>query len=420
MPSTHLESNRPPERKKQVKSKKGRKKGAANLVVPNVHNWKTSDEEEIARRKVRAKDGAFTFVNERQSDPIFSNFRVGSEKGLTYSVEIRDLKKRTFACECVDFSINGLGTCKHVEFVLLTLQAKHRKLFEQARQAGSPLIEVELDPVQNKVRVAAGRERLPASLRNLFDESGWLVAADVESIARSLELLKNSSIPSLRISQAIEPWITELWRGEERKALRREYELRVQSGEWPAQETSVPLFPYQREGMLHLAFSERALLADEMGLGKTIQAIAACALLHRLEKAKRVLVVTPASLKTEWEEQIQKYSSLSCQLVFGPRSERRKAYCNPVFFTVVNYEQMLADSLEVNQWLRPDVVVLDEAQRIKNWSTKTSQAIKRLHSRYAFVLSGTPIENRIDVLHSMMGFINPTVLGSLFRFKRFF
>ncbi|MDB6038887.1 MAG: ATP-dependent helicase, partial [Verrucomicrobiales bacterium] len=153
---------------------------------------------------------------------------------------------------------------------------------------------------------------------------------------------------------------------------------------------------------------------------KTIQAIAACALLHRLEKAKRVLVITPASLKTEWEEQIQKFSSLSCQLVFGPRAERRKAYCNPVFFTVVNYEQMLADSLEVNQWLRPDVVVLDEAQRIKNWSTKTSQAIKRLRSRYAFVLTGTPIENRIDELHSIMGFINPTVLGSLFRFNRDF
>ena len=61
----------------------------------------------------------------------------------------------------------------------------------------------------------------------------------------------------------------------------------MQSGEWPAHETSVPLFPYQREGMLHLGFTERALLADEMGLGKTIQAIAACALLHRLGKARR-------------------------------------------------------------------------------------------------------------------------------------
>ena len=74
-----------------------------------------------------------------------------------------------------------------------------------------------------------------------------------------------------------------------------------------------------------LAFNERALLADEMGLGKTIQAIAACALLHRMGKAARVLVVTPASLKTEWEEQIQHFSGLSYRPVFGPHRERLRA-----------------------------------------------------------------------------------------------
>ena len=70
--------------------------------------------------------------------------------------------------------------------------------------------------------------------------------------------------------------------------------------------------------------------------------------------------------------------------------------------------------------LAPDIVVLDEAQRIKNWSTKTAQAVKRLRSRYAFVLTGTPIENRIDELHSLMDFLNPAVLGPLFRFNGVF
>src|SRR5450759_2890247 len=135
--------------------------------------------------------------------------------------------------------------------------------------------------------------------------------------------------------------------------------------------------------MLHLAFTERALLADEMGLGKTIQAIAACALLHRLGTVQRVLVVTPASLKTEWEDQIQRFSDLPYHLVFGARPVRLRAYGAAPFFTMVNYEQMLGDSLDVNHLLRPDVVILDEAQRIKNWNTKTAQAVKRLRSRYA-------------------------------------
>ncbi len=113
----------------------------------------------------------------------------------------------------------------------------------------------------------------------------------------------------------------------ERKELRREYELKVQSGEWPAHETSVPLFPYQREGMLHLAFTERALLADEMGLGKTIQAIAACALLRRLgpgtaRAGRHARVAQGASGRSK------SGSSPICRtrLVFGGLPARREAY----------------------------------------------------------------------------------------------
>ncbi|HZC58723.1 MAG TPA: DEAD/DEAH box helicase, partial [Chthoniobacterales bacterium] len=141
---------------------------------------------------------------------------------------------------------------------------------------------------------------------------------------------------------------------------------------------------------------------------------------HRMGKAERVLVVTPASLKTEWEEQIQRFTGLSYRLVFGPYRERLRALQHPSFFTIVNYEQLLRGALEVNRLLHPDIIVLDEAQRIKNWSTKTAQAIKRLQSRYAFVLSGTPIENRIDELYSIVDFLDPGVFGPLFRFNREF
>ena len=70
---------------------------------------------------------------------------------------------------------------------------------------------------------------------------------------------------------------------------------------------------------------------------------------------------------------------------------------------------MLTDALEVNERLRPEVVILDEAQRIKNWNTKTALAVKRLRSRYAWVLTGTPIENRIDELYSLVSFLDPSV-----------
>jgi len=387
-------------------------------AVPSHHNWRTTDEDEINRRRERAQSEDFKITNATPAHPIFSNFQVKSGSGLTYSVEVRELGQRQFACQCVDFRINGLGTCKHVEAVLLHLQARYQRAFEAAAQNGSTRLEVLPDRVHDTLRLVNGHGPLPAALREWFNDDGQLVESAPEAAAEALRELAAGPVPQLRVSQELDPWLQERRQAAERKELRRQYELNVQSGEWPAQETKVPLFPYQREGMLHLAFTERALLADEMGLGKTIQAIAACALLHRMEKARRVLVVTPASLKSEWEEQIQRFTPLPYQLVYGGRARRLAAYAGAPFFTIVNYEQMLADSLDVNHRLRPDIVVLDEAQRIKNWSAKTTQAIKRLSSRYAFILTGTPIENRLDELYSLMDFLNPSLLGPLFRFNR--
>jgi hypothetical protein len=406
------------------------KQASPEIAVPSPHNWRTTDEDEINRRRARARTEEFRISNTDPRHPIFSNFRVRSGSGLTYSVEIRDVRRRQFACDCVDFRINGLGTCKHAEAVLLQLQARFKRLFRAAEANGSPRLDLLPDPANDSLRLLNADGRLPAALRAWFHPDGALHKGPPEEAVEALKELAAGALPELRLSQELAPWLEGRRHAAERKQLRRDYELKVQSGDWPPHETKVPLFPYQREGMLHLAFTERALLADEMGLGKTIQAIAACALLHRLGQAARVLVVTPASLKTEWEEQIQRFTELPYQLVFGMRVKRLKAYevaagrmageapASLPFFTIVNYEQMLADALEVNQRLRPDIIVLDEAQRIKNWSTKTTQAIKRLRSRYAFILTGTPIENRIDELYSLMDFLNPSLLGPLFRFNR--
>src|SRR5258708_3922202 len=397
----------------------------SEIEVPSPHDWRTTDADEINRRRLRAREESFRITNADPAHPIFSNFRVQSASGMTYSVEVRDLRQRHFACDCVDFRINGLGTCKHVEAVLLHLEPRFRRLFTSARVKGSTRSEVGVDWARDSLRVLSGDGTLRRAVRKWFDPDGRLANGSPESALASLRQLHESELPRIRISQDVVPWVENRRRAAERKQRGHEYELKVQSGEWPAQETKMPLFPYQREGMLHLAFAERALLADEMGLGKTIQAIAACALLKRLGKAQRALVVTPASLKTEWEEQIQRFTELTYQLVFGARPQRLQAY-NAAgsdtlpFFTLVNYEQMLPDTLEVNARLRPDIIVLDEAQRIKNWNTKTAQAIKRLRSRYAFILTGTPIENRIDEIHSLMDFLNPSVLGPLFRFNRDF
>jgi hypothetical protein len=82
--------------------------------LPSIHNWRTTDEEEIAKRRYRARTESLRVRNLDPRFPIFSNFAVKSGSGLTYTVEIRSVSQRRFSCDCVDFRINALGTCKHV------------------------------------------------------------------------------------------------------------------------------------------------------------------------------------------------------------------------------------------------------------------------------------------------------------------
>ena len=89
----------------------------------------------------------------------------------------------------------------------------------------------------------------------------------------------------------------------------------------------------------------------------------------------------------------------------------------PSTFTLVNYEQVLIDRQDINRIVQPDIVILDEAQRIKNWHTKTAQAVKELRSPYAFVLTGTPLENRIDEIYSIVQYLDPAHPGSAVPFQ---
>ena len=159
----------------------------------------------------------------------------------------------------------------------------------------------------------------------------------------------------------------------------------------------MPLFPYQIRGALFAACRGRVVLADDMGLGKTIQAIAAAELLRRRRGIERVLVVAPASVKYQWKTEIEKFCGLSAQVIDGPMPHRKKLYASPAFFNLTSYELVLKDIEDMHN-LRPDLIILDEAQRIRNWATATARTIKQLKSRYAFVLTGTPLENKLEEL----------------------
>lgn len=399
---------------------------------PQFSGWKTTDEDEIARRRLRASSETMKIEAMEPDHPIYGTFSAKSFKArfenLSYFVEIRSLSDFRNSCTCPDYSVNSLGTCKHIEGVLAHIQKNRARLVnDDKNNAASPRIEIYLFRRSSPEIRIAWPKVVPIAARRLasefFSNAGTLLGdpmAAVPALHRAIEALPPRCRAAFRIGRDVEEWVSTL-RSRQEKVKSRESFLRdVRDNKQTLDFLKVPLYPYQQEGMLHLAFNERALLADEMGLGKTAQAIAACELLRRTRRIERVLVVSPASLKAEWEEQIAKFTGLPARIVWGPRADRLKLYREPSFFYLVNYEQVRSDVEEIGRLIAPDVVILDEAQRIKNWQTVTANAVKKLSSPYAFVLTGTPLENRIDEIYSIFQVIDPQLLGPLFRFNREF
>lgn len=384
--------------------------------------WNTTDEDEIARRVARAEKEAFNIRSADADNAFFSDWLVTGESGMTHCVEMRSMQAAINSCGCKDFQVNGLGSCKHIEAVRRKF-AKRKGL-----ERGHPRVEVYLDRRHNSVKVSfPDRMRTNARARQvvagLFNNANSLRGDPLQSMAALKNKLRQETSrvrQQLRISPHLEQWLQQLQRAADLRAARRRFERDLKRGAASLDAVKLPLYPYQQEGMLHLAFTGRALLADEMGLGKTVQAIAGSELLDRLRTIEKVLVISPASLKSEWQEQIDKFSNRQALIIQGMRKRRYQLYERPAFYYLANYEQMLYDKDYINTELKPDLIILDEAQRIKNWQTKTAAAIKQLQSPYAFVLTGTPLENRIDEIYSIAQFLDPGLFGPLFRFNREF
>jgi len=175
------------------------------------------------------------------------------------------------------------------------------------------------------------------------------------------------------------------------------------------------LYPYQREAVERFLADGRLLLADDMGLGKTAQAISCCHALWYGGRVRRGLLLVPAALKPQWLREWQLFTDAPAALVEGNPEDRRKAFeSTRRGFLIANYEQLVRD-LEVMHAWKPDLVVLDEAQRMKNWATKTAASVKKLDPPYRLVLTGTPMENRIDELASIVEWVDDHALEPKWR-----
>ncbi len=184
------------------------------------------------------------------------------------------------------------------------------------------------------------------------------------------------------------------------------------------------LRPYQKNGYTWLNYMNQlgfgACLADDMGLGKTVQVLAYLERLRTKEKHARVLLIVPASLVGNWQKEAQKFApSMELLVLHGKTSAALEQMLteHPAFLTVTTYG--MASRISALQEISWTAVILDEAQAIKNPSTRQTKEIKKLSAGMRIAMTGTPIENDLTNLWSLFDFLNRGLLGSPKEFHEF-
>jgi hypothetical protein len=391
--------------------------GLAAKPKPRVPVVSLAENELVARALAERDERARTEkmqVQAADASQPWTDYTVTNKlSGKSYRVSLRGLTEGQSYCSCPDFRTNTLGTCKHVMHVVRKVkrrftEAELKKPYRRKRLALHLRYDGDVTLrllVPDKLDDAAAQVIAPLRDRPLEDMHDVL-----QRVAR-LEKLGHE----VGIYPDAEEFIQQ--RLFQRRMSDRMSEIRHDPATHPLRESllKLPLLPYQLDGIAFAAGTGRAILADDMGLGKTMQAVGAAELLAREAEIKKVLVVCPASLKSQWRSEIHRFCDRQVQLIGGAAAQRISQYDNECFFTVCNYEQVLRDILAIEQ-VKWDLIVLDEGQRIKNWEAKTSNVIKSLKSTFALVLSGTPLENRLDDLYSVVQFVDDRRLGPGFRF----
>jgi len=367
----------------------------------------------LDERRQRAKQERMTLRSGNPDTPWCDYTLTSHQSGKTYRVSLLGESPGEVYCSCPDFRTNHLGTCKHILHALEKVKTRFSKRDLRCRPAirqawlwiayrGTAALRFTLP------------DECPDDVRRIIGQWAKEPLGDASVAVACLKKLERAGHEVLVYPDA-EEWI-------ERELLRQQLqektaEIRRDPKQHPLRKTLLkqPLLPYQMDGVAFAAGAGRAVLADDMGLGKTIQGIATGELLARLVGIQRVLVVCPASVKGQWRDEIQRFTDRSVEIVIGRTEERRQIYQGSTFFTICNYEQVLRD-LEAVEQVPWDLIILDEGQRIKNWESKTSQVVRSLRSPFALVLSGTPLENRLDELYTVVKFVDERRLGPAFRF----
>ncbi|MBI4815222.1 MAG: DEAD/DEAH box helicase [Deltaproteobacteria bacterium] len=382
-----------------------------------------TDELIVAKRPKRAVLGEYELRRRRDKQSV-----------RPYVTRLESLDPLRATCGCPDFVRGSLGLCKHIACVLDALHANPVRL-GAAKALPAKSVALRFLPIRDVLGPAdwTSQVELIARSRPSWLESvlRWFARGPTEEVfsfepgdelpnaTRALQRLIESKDYRFADPSPDPALISVLNREAARQAISKRSSSILDKLDKGLASLAEPLYPYQVEGVRRFLERGRMLLADDMGLGKTAQAIAAAHLMARGRLVRRGLVVAPASLRTQWAREWGRFSDFPIAVVDGSPSQRLDQYAAlDRGFLVLGYETLLRD-LGALMGMGVDMVILDEAQRIKNWETQSARAVKKLDVPFRLVLTGTPLENRIDELASIMDWVDDTALEPKWRLAPF-
>jgi SNF2 family DNA or RNA helicase len=360
------------------------------------------------------------------ADNIYGDHILTNEKGTRYTVFLRDFENETGYSDSADGAYNKLGTTKHIMYAFSHLKAD-RALYDKLDKT-FPFIEVYCDPLHDyRISWYYPGETPPeekALIEKYFKNKSFIDDSKVKSFLAFIESAGDYDAICVRpeVREKVGRRYEELMLADLRDKAKQEVpdgRKRSAGGASPPDFSRIRmrLFPYQIEGVNFALYRRAAIIADEMGLGKTLEAIGTAVLKKQIFAFRKTLVVCPATLKSQWKKEIEKFTHEKALILSGLPADRERQYLSEdYFFFIVNYETVLRDSQAINR-ADFDFLILDEAQKIKNYETKTASAVKRIRTKHTLVITGTPIENRLIDIYSIINTIDPHFLGPLWEFS---
>lgn len=327
-----------------------------------------------------------------------------------YKVVYRGAQSPWNYCSCLDFKTSCLGTCKHLEALKLWLARSRHHVHREIPSYTSVYLDY---TTERKVRIRIGGDNKEAFTKlasSFFDNQFILEESSFENFDAFLKKARKID-DTFRCYRDALQFVIE----------HREHKKRIR---WIDALTKddfkdllqTNLYPYQEEGVRFAAKAGRTIIADEMGLGKTIQAIGTAELLRKKGLVNSTLIICPTSLKYQWEREIEQFTKQQVHVIEGNHLKRKEQYNVPEPYKIISYNAVCND-IKIFGCLETDMVIIDEVQRLKNWDTQIAKAARKINSQYVVVLSGTPLENRLEELFSVMELVDQFCLGPYYQFR---